>query len=87
MTGLGQVMRTGGYATHFIGKWDAGHLSWCQTPAARGYDSFVGYLAHAIDYWTFEVDERVAEHMVVPGADSPQPFQRGEWHRGHAPDG
>jgi len=54
MTGLGQIMRTGGYATHFIGKWDAGHLSWCQMPAARGYDSFVGYLSHTIDYWTFE---------------------------------
>jgi len=53
MTGLGDVMKRGGYATHFIGKWDAGMATPDHTPAGRGYDTSLSYFHHANDYWTF----------------------------------
>ena len=37
-TGLGAVMRRGGYATHFAGKWDCGMATSDHTPQGRGYD-------------------------------------------------
>ena len=54
MTGLGAVMRRGGYATHFVGKWDAGTATFDHTPAGRGYGSSLFYFSHIIDAWSFE---------------------------------
>eukprot|EP00662_Eupelagonemidae_sp_cell21_P005789 gene5789-60715_t len=34
------------------GKWDCGFAHWAQTPGGRGYESYLGYLHHANDYWT-----------------------------------
>ena len=55
MTGLGSVMKAGGYETHFSGKWDVGMATPTHTPRGRGYDASLHYFHHANDYWTYEV--------------------------------
>lgn len=57
MTGLGQVMKNGGYRTHFVGKWDVGMATSDHTPRGRGYDTSLGYFYHENDYWNFTVDD------------------------------
>eukprot|EP00049_Salpingoeca_infusionum_P001522 m.48939 g.48939 ORF g.48939 m.48939 type:complete len:549 (+) comp11071_c0_seq2:65-1711(+) len=47
MTGVAQHMQDGGYATHFVGKWDAGMATPTHTPKGRGYDSSLHYFGHA----------------------------------------
>ena len=37
MTGVATKLRAGGYATHFVGKWDAGMATPDHTPRGRGY--------------------------------------------------
>ncbi len=54
MTGLGSVMQRGGYATHYVGKWDAGSATPDHTPLGRGYQTSLHYFTHEIDYWTFK---------------------------------
>ena len=49
MTGLGDLMRRGGYKTHFAGKWDAGMATFDHTPRGRGYDSALSYFHHMND--------------------------------------
>eukprot|EP00037_Helgoeca_nana_P017404 m.165076 g.165076 ORF g.165076 m.165076 type:complete len:203 (-) comp23977_c0_seq1:26-634(-) len=39
MTGLGELMKRGGYSTHFFGKWDCGMATMRHTPRGRGYDT------------------------------------------------
>ena len=56
MTSLGALMKRGGYFTHYVGKWDAGFLYYCQAPRARGYDSFLGYWGHTADWFDFEAN-------------------------------
>mmetsp|Transcript_23658 Transcript_23658/g.55156 ORF Transcript_23658/g.55156 Transcript_23658/m.55156 type:complete len:703 (-) Transcript_23658:83-2191(-) len=51
MTGMAEKLKEGGYKTHMVGKWDAGAATPEHTPWGRGFDSFVGYLQHANDYW------------------------------------
>ena len=46
MTGISAVMREGGYATHMVGKWDAGMATPDHTPAGRGYDTSLIYFHH-----------------------------------------
>lgn len=53
MTGMAVHMKAGGYATHQVGKWDAGMATHDHTPQGRGYDSSLGYFCHANDYWYF----------------------------------
>lgn len=55
MTGVAELMRRGGYKTHFTGKWDAGMATHRHTPRGRGYDSFFGYFHHANDYWSEKI--------------------------------
>ena len=38
MTALGSVMRSGGYSTHVVGKWDVGMATPDHTPEGRGFD-------------------------------------------------
>ena len=52
MTGMATKMRSAGYQTHAIGKWDAGMATPDHTPQGRGYDSWIGYYQHANDYFT-----------------------------------
>ena len=52
MTGIAEKMREGGYATHFVGKWDAGMATFEHTPMGRGFDTSLGYFNHQNDYFT-----------------------------------
>jgi arylsulfatase I/J len=45
-TGLGAVMKKGGYKTHFAGKWDCGMATPDHTPMGRGYDESLIYFHH-----------------------------------------
>jgi len=51
MTGMASKLKSAGYKTHMIGKWDAGSATPEHTPWGRGFENFVGYLQHANDYW------------------------------------
>ena len=55
MTGLAAKLKTAGvaYATHLVGKWDAGFASPAQLPtsASKGFDSFLGYLGKVVGYF------------------------------------
>ena len=52
MTGLAEKLKQAGYATHQVGKWDAGMATPDHTPKGRGFDSSLGYFHHANDYYT-----------------------------------
>ena len=52
MTGIGEKMKQAGYATHQVGKWDAGMATPDHIPTGRGFDSSLGYFHHANDYYT-----------------------------------
>lgn len=52
MTGIAAKMKEGGYATHMVGKWDAGMATPDHTPQGRGFDSSLNYFYHANDYYT-----------------------------------
>eukprot|EP00040_Diaphanoeca_grandis_P027589 m.157279 g.157279 ORF g.157279 m.157279 type:complete len:561 (-) comp31048_c0_seq1:97-1779(-) len=54
MTGIAEVLKKGGYATHYAGKWDVGMATNEHSPVGRGYDSTLHYWHHANDYWTFQ---------------------------------
>lgn len=54
MTGMAEVLKRAGYATHFAGKWDAGMATPDHTPEGRGYDTTLSYFHHANDYYTFK---------------------------------
>jgi len=56
MTGIGSKLKQAGYATHYVGKWAAGHATPEQTPLGRGFDSFLGFLGNENDYWTKQSD-------------------------------
>jgi hypothetical protein len=47
MTGLATKLKAAGYATHMVGKWDAGMATADHTPAGRGYDTSLIYFHHA----------------------------------------
>ena len=52
MTGIGVVLQRAGYATHQVGKWDAGMATPMHTPRGRGFDTSLGYFEHKNDFWT-----------------------------------
>lgn len=52
MTGIGTKMKEAGYATHQVGKWDAGMATPDHTAEGRGFSSSFGYFHHANDYYT-----------------------------------
>ena len=64
MTGLGQKMRDGGYATHMVGKWDAGMATPQHTPEGRGFDTSLAFYGHQNDYYT-QVDGRCERTDIV----------------------
>lgn len=51
MTGLAEKLKGAGYATHQVGKWDAGMATPDHTPQGRGFQSSFGYFHHANDYY------------------------------------
>lgn len=52
MTGIAAKLKEAGYATHQVGKWDAGMATPDHTPMGRGFDTSLGYYNHANDYYT-----------------------------------
>ncbi len=50
---IGQVMKTAGYATGIVGKWDGGRARRF-LPLQRGFDFFYGFANTGIDYYTHE---------------------------------
>jgi len=50
MTMIPAKLKQAGYETGFTGKWDIGMVTTSQTPRAKGYDRFLGYLHHANSY-------------------------------------
>jgi len=69
MTGLGEIMARGGYATHYYGKWDAGMATPFHTPLGRGYNNSLAYFHHQNDYWTSFTcpKEQAAGDTTCPG--------------------
>lgn len=53
MTGIATKLKGGDYATHHVGKWDAGMARPEQTPLGRGFDSSFGYFHHANDFYDY----------------------------------
>jgi arylsulfatase I/J len=53
MSTLPEKMRKAGYIPHAVGKWDVGGATLRQTPAGRGYESWLGYWSACNDYWNF----------------------------------
>jgi len=51
MTGMAAKLKQAGYKTHMVGKWDAGAATPEHTPWGRGFETFLGYMQHANDYW------------------------------------
>ena len=55
MTGMASKLKSAGYATHHVGKWDAGMATPDHTPTGRGFDTTFGYFHHDNDYYTEKV--------------------------------
>lgn len=52
MTGMAEVLRSAGYRTHAVGKWDVGMATEKHSPWSRGYETWLGYWHHSNDYWS-----------------------------------
>jgi len=50
-TGIASKLKTVGFKTHQVGKWDAGMGSPDHTPHGRGYDTSLIYFMHENFYW------------------------------------
>jgi len=48
---IAEMLSNSTYRTHAIGKWHLGYARWENTPLGRGYESYVGYLQGAVDYY------------------------------------
>ncbi len=62
---LTQSLASHRYATHFVGKWDAGMATPTHTPQGRGYDTSLNYFEHKNDYWT-QVGMQVRDKYFLP---------------------
>ncbi|KAJ8605169.1 hypothetical protein CTAYLR_000365 [Chrysophaeum taylorii] len=55
-----EVLKTKGYSTHGIGKWNVGHCNEAYLPWNRGFDTFLGYFSDGIDYVSHRADSIAA---------------------------
>jgi arylsulfatase A-like enzyme len=51
-TTMAQELKSAGYRTYMVGKWDLGYAATQYYPTNRGFDSYYGYFTSQIDYWT-----------------------------------
>ena len=65
MTRIASKLKEGGYATHQVGKWDAGMATPDHTPQGRGFGTSLNYFYHANDYYT----ERAGSCNKTPVVD------------------
>ena len=49
---LPDALRSGGYSTYGLGKWNLGHFSPRFLPTARGFDYYMGFLTGETYYWS-----------------------------------
>ena len=80
-TTIADELKKGGYATHYVGKWDVGMHKWNYTPTYRGFDTFYGFYNGGEGYYTHSVgalptynidvndDDDVDEPAVFYGLD------------------
>jgi len=74
MTGVAAQLKKGGYATHHIGKWDAGMVTPHHTPQGRGYDTSLNYFGHG--NWMYSEREWLGSYNhrgSVPGPHEEDP--------------
>ncbi|KAM7296263.1 arylsulfatase B-like [Ixodes scapularis] len=55
LTIMPEYLKSLGYATHMIGKWNLGYYKESYTPTRRGFDSFYGYLNGGEDYYDHKI--------------------------------
>ncbi|WP_083578994.1 sulfatase-like hydrolase/transferase [Tardibacter chloracetimidivorans] len=53
---LPSILKTAGYRTALVGKWDLGELP-TFSPNLSGYDEFFGLMGGAFDYWTHDMQD------------------------------
>jgi arylsulfatase B/arylsulfatase I/J len=51
-TTIAQELKSAGYRTYMVGKWDVGYAATQYYPTYRGFDSFYGFFTGQTDYWT-----------------------------------
>jgi hypothetical protein len=51
-TTIADKLKSAGYATHQVGKWNAGSLCYGQVPTERGFDSSFGYMSGEEDHYS-----------------------------------
>ena len=64
MTVIAEKLKEAGYATHQVGKWDAGMATPTHTPFGRGFDSSLCYFHHLNDYYN-ETDDHCGDQKIV----------------------
>ena len=65
MTVIAEKLKKAGYATHQVGKWDAGMATPTHTPLGRGFDSSLCYFHHTNDYYNETTVENCQKHEIV----------------------
>ena len=61
-TTLAHELKSAGYRTYLVGKWDLGFSTKGHLPTNRGFDYFYGYLNGVIDYWNKQFEDIVDLH-------------------------
>ena len=61
-TTLAHELKSAGYRTYLVGKWDLGFSTKAHLPTNRGFDYFYGYLNGVIDYWTKQFEDVMDLH-------------------------
>jgi hypothetical protein len=51
-TTIAQELKSAGYRTYMVGKWDLGYAATQYYPTSRGFGDFYGFYTSAIDYYT-----------------------------------
>eukprot|EP00118_Oscarella_pearsei_P025457 m.308219 g.308219 ORF g.308219 m.308219 type:complete len:548 (+) comp43581_c0_seq1:478-2121(+) len=65
MTVIAAKLKQAGYATHHVGKWDAGFATTVHTPLGRGFDTTLGYFHHQNDYYTENTGDCIGHGNVT----------------------
>jgi len=69
---FGEVLKTAGYQTMFVGKWHAGHRPHSR-PEVRGFDKFTGIYPHIDSYWKVlaACDIYRDKKLLIPAGENP----------------